>query len=77
MNALAEKIAGEAMTLPEDDRAALVDVLLRSLRGAESEQIQRLWVEEAERRVQEIEDGSVTLLDGPTVLQEARERLYR
>ncbi len=77
MNALAEKLAEEALTLPEDDRAALADVLLRSLKAAASDQVDVLWAEEAERRVREIEDGTVALLDGETVLREARERLQR
>ncbi len=37
----------------------------------------RLWAEEAERRAKEIDDGTVTLLDGPEVMQEARARLRR
>lgn len=77
MNALAEKLAEEALTLPEDDRAALADMLLRSLKAVASDQVDVLWAEEAERRVREIEDGTVALLDGETVLREARERLQR
>ena len=77
MNALAEKLAEEALTLPEDDRAGLVDVLLRSLNPPGREEIDRLWAEEAERRVREIEDGTVTLLDGHEVLHEIRQRLRR
>ncbi len=35
----------------------------------------RLWAEEAEKRVREIEEGKVTLLDGHQALQEIREGL--
>ena len=63
MNPLTEKLAEEALTLPDDDRVALVDVLLRSLHSPAREEIGRLWAEEAERRVQEIEDATVELLD--------------
>ncbi len=77
MNALAERLAEDALTLPDDDRAALVDVLLRSLKSPAAEEIDRLWAEEAERRVKEIEDGTVELLDGREVLREVRERLGR
>ncbi|MCP3964242.1 MAG: addiction module protein [bacterium] len=77
MNALAERLAEDALTLPDDDRAALVDVLLRSLKSPAAEEIDRLWAEEAERRVKEIEDGTVELLDGREVLREVRERLRR
>ena len=64
MNALAKKIAEDALALPEDDRAALADVLLRSLKTPAGEEIDRLWAEEAEKRVKEIEDGTVILLAG-------------
>ena len=77
MNALAEKLAEDALTLPDDDRAALADVLLRSLKAPAGEEIDRLWAEEAERRVKEIEDGTVELLDGHEVMEEARARLRR
>lgn len=77
MNALAEKLAVDALTLPDDDRAALVDVLIRSLKSPAGEELDQLWAEEAESRVKEIEDGAVTLLDGHEVLREARERLRR
>ncbi len=43
--------------------------------NAPREEIDRLWAEEAERRVTEIDDGTVTLLDGYEVMREARERL--
>ncbi len=77
MNALAEKLAEEALTLPDDDRAALIEVLVRSMNPPVRTEIDRLWAEEAERRVQEIEDGTVTPLDGEAVLQEVRQRLRR
>ena len=64
MNALAKKLAEDALTLPDEDRAALADVLLRSLKTPAGEEIDRFWAEEAEKRVKEIEDGTVTVLDG-------------
>jgi hypothetical protein len=77
MNALAEKLAEDALTLPDNDRAALADVLLRSLRSPADEEVDRLWAKEVERRVKEIEDGTVELLDGAEVMREARARLRR
>ncbi|MEM7352773.1 MAG: addiction module protein [Acidobacteriota bacterium] len=64
------------MTLPDDDRAELADVLLQSLKTP-AEEVDRLWAEEAERRVKEIDDGTVTLLDGHEVMAEARARFRR
>lgn len=77
MSPLTERLAEEALTLPDAERAALVELLLQSLGPGIDEELDRLWAEEAEGRVQEIEDGTVTLLDGQEVLQEIRQRLRR
>lgn len=75
MNALAKKLADDALSLSDNDRAELADVLLLSLRPPGAEEIDQAWAEEAERRVKEIDSGEVELLDGEKVLQEARARL--
>ncbi|MEM8964392.1 MAG: addiction module protein [Acidobacteriota bacterium] len=74
MTELATRLAKRALDLSDEDRAALASVLLRSLSPAAQEDIDRLWDEEAERRVGEIERGEVELLDGEQVLAELRER---
>ena len=66
-----------ANTKTPDSLAALIEVLLRSMNPPVRTEIDRLWAEEAERRVQEIEDGTVTPLDGGAVLREVRQRLRR
>lgn len=77
MNVIAEKLAEEALALPDNERAALIEILLRSMNPPARKEIDRLWAEEAERRVKEIEDGAVTLLDGDEVFLEVRKRLRR
>jgi len=77
MTALAERIADEALQLPCDERAALVEVLLRSLNSPIAAEIDSLWADEAERRVREIAEGKLQPLDGETVFRELREKLAR
>ena len=42
----AKKILDEALALPDDEREALVEVLLTSLRWDSPEDVQRAWSEE-------------------------------
>lgn len=61
-------------SLPVDIKIQLIDRLLRSLNPIEKE-VDQLWANEAENRVEEIKTGKVQLIDGDEVLKEARERL--
>ena len=54
-----EEIMNVVMELSLEERAQLAGTLLSSLdEGSESE-VERLWLEEAERRLQEYRDGKV------------------
>lgn len=66
----------EAMSLPVELRARLVDELLKSLSPSQAD-IDALWAAEAERRVSEIESGKVTPTPGEQVFKELRKRLER
>jgi putative addiction module component (TIGR02574 family) len=69
-----EDFFDEAVSLPVEKRTQLVDKLLQSLNPTQSE-IDKLWAEEAERRVQEIVEGSVETVPGDKVFSKIRERL--
>ncbi|MCP4217030.1 MAG: addiction module protein [bacterium] len=75
MTASTKKVVSDAMSLPADARALLADKLLHSLDSPEREEIDRLWAEEAERRVQQIESGEVTPIPGEDVFKEIRETI--
>jgi Fe2+ or Zn2+ uptake regulation protein len=47
MNATLEQIAREALRLTPAQRAELVDLLVESLDSTPPDEIQRLWIEEA------------------------------
>ena len=62
----------EALSLPADVRLSLVEKLLTSLNLPIDEEIDRLWAEEAERRVSQIEEGKVKLVPGEEVFNKIR-----
>ena len=64
----------EAISLPVEERTLLVDRLLQSLNPALSD-IDKLWAEEAEKRLKEITEGSVKTIPGDEVFSKIRERL--
>ena len=53
----------DALRLPGDERARLARELIESLEGPPDEEVQRLWLAEIERRVQEVQAGTVSLLE--------------
>lgn len=77
MTNIARKLVDEALLLPREDRAELVDKLLGSLNVPATEEIDRLWSEEAERRVKEYEEGKIKALDGTQVIDEIKKRVKR
>lgn len=74
MSELAKKFADEALLLPREDRAELVDKLLQSLNIPGLKDIDKLWAKEAEKRINEYDTGKVKSLDGLPVIKELRER---
>ncbi len=77
MTALAQKFADEALLLPREQRAELVEKLLQSLNVPTQKEIDRLWAEKAEKRVREYEEGKIKALDGEQIFKEIRDRLGR
>ena len=71
-----DELVDEAMALPVELRAKLIEKLLNSLNPAEAE-IDRLWAVEAERRVAEIEAGTVEMVSGDVVFEKIRKRLVQ
>jgi len=57
-----------------DIRTQLVDKLLQSLHPIKKE-IDKLWAEEAEKRVEEIRSGKVIKIPGEEVFNKIRKRL--
>jgi putative addiction module component (TIGR02574 family) len=72
----AERVFDQALSLPADARLSLVEKLLVSLNLPTQGEVDRLWAEEAERRVSQIERGEVELVSGEEVFRKIRGR-YR
>ena len=67
MTSISKKIEQEVLSLPVRDRLALIDRLIESLNLPQDPEIDRLWAEEAERRLSELKTGSVTEIPGNKV----------
>ena len=67
-----DRVIDEALSLPSNVRLSLVERLLTSLNLPIGEEINRLWAEEAERRVSQIEEGKAKLIPGEEVLAKIR-----
>lgn len=68
----AKTLYREALALPPDERAQLVEQLLDSLDDLPEAEIERLWFEEAGRRAMQTDQGKVQRLPAEAVLKEAR-----
>lgn len=73
----AQSLRDAVLQLPEEDRAWLAAEILASLDGPPDEEVDAAWSEEIDRRVDEIESGTVELLDWQVVKAQLIERLRR
>ncbi len=77
MATLADKIVKEALSLPNDMRAAVVDRLLESLNIPSQRDVDAVWAGEAEKRFKEISEGTVETVEGEVVFREIRKKLKK
>jgi len=77
MPTASDKVVEEALELPADARIGLVDRILASLNLPMRPEIDRLWAEEAEQRVGEIDRGDVSLVPGDEVFAKVRRKYAR
>ena len=68
-----KKLIDEAVSLPVEERALIVDSLLRSLNPPESE-IDKKWIAIAKRRLAEIRSGTVKTIPGEEVFEKIWKR---
>ena len=68
-------IEREALHLPVPDRARLAHKLLLSLDDLSDSEVADAWLDEAERRAHEIDEGLVQLISAEEVSRKARELL--
>ena len=75
MTTQASSFADQALSLPSEDRIYLVDKLLESLNSSGTEEIDHLWAEEVEHRIDAFDSGFVKAISGEQVFSEIRDRL--
>jgi putative addiction module component (TIGR02574 family) len=71
-----EDLIAEAMSLPVEERATVVDSLLKSLNPPESE-IDEQWVAVARRRLEELRSGAVEAVPGEDVFKRIASRFSK
>jgi putative addiction module component (TIGR02574 family) len=67
-----DRVIDEALSLPADIRLDLIERLLVSLNLPIDAEIDRLWAEEAERRMSQIEEDQVHLVPGDEVFSKIK-----
>ena len=77
MTAITNKIANEALSLPVDLRAALVDRLIESLNVPSQKQLDALWAKEAEKRLKAVKTRKVKTVSGEVVFNKIRQKYGR
>jgi putative addiction module component (TIGR02574 family) len=77
MPTLVEELSARAKTLSAEDRARLAEELLESLDQEPESEVEAAWDREIERRVAEVESGTVNLISAEEVHAEARRLLRR
>jgi putative addiction module component (TIGR02574 family) len=75
MDALAREIESKALQLPPKERARLAQRLIASLDAEPDRDAEQAWLEEAERRLDELESGKVAGILAEQVLEKARSTL--
>ena len=77
MPTAADRVVDEALDLPADARIGLVDRILESLNLPTRPDIDKMWTEEVERRVAQIDRGEVELVPGEEVFAKIRRKYAR
>ncbi len=77
MLALSPNIGQDVMDLPSNERLALIDKLIISLNLPTQSDIDELWAKEAERRIVELDNGSVQGIPGEQVFAEIRAKVFK
>jgi len=67
-----KELEAEIRKLDLKDRATLAKRIVESLDELSKEEIEALWVEEAERRLDELEQGAATEIPAEEALRRAR-----
>ena len=76
MRTLSE-VTKEALSLPVEDRVVLAQRVWESMEHFANTDVENAWMDEADRRWREIEEGKVQCQPADQVMKAARESLSR
>jgi len=71
----ASKLEAKALKLPPEERARLAERLISSLDPEADADSEALWIQEAERRLEELKSGAVDAVSAERVIEKARSSL--
>lgn len=71
-----KELREEVMKLPTQERLQLADEIYSSAAPESEEAIERLWIAEAERRLDEILSGEVEAVDGEEAMRRIRATIH-
>jgi len=67
-------IIDEVTSLPVNQRAELIDILIKSLNPSVDSKIEKIWAKEAERRAMDIKEGEAETVSADLVIKDIRKR---
>ena len=77
MSTVVAEIEAKIRSLSREDKTELIRALIAELDGPADPDVERAWLEEAQRRHREITEGKVQPVPGERVFENLRARLKR
>ena len=71
-----KEIIDQAVSLPTEERATIIDSLLKTMNPINSE-IDRKWIAEARKRLNELRSGKIEAIPGEEVFGKIRNRFAK
>ena len=72
-----DRVAADAMKLPLRDRVRLAQQLVSTIDSDAETNVEKLWFDEAERRLEELHSGKVEGIEADEAFRRVREELTR
>jgi putative addiction module component (TIGR02574 family) len=72
-----DEVTNEVLALPVEERVVLAQRVWDSVEHFASEDVEKTWMEESDKRWREIEEGKVQCLPVDQVMDKARKSLCR
>ncbi len=74
---MTKEIVNEVLSLPLEDRAELVDILIKSLNASIDPEIEEAWKKEIKSRFNAFNKGEITAINGEEFIRKLRKKIRR